>query len=79
MACDYTKPAGLEVAHALVSRADVVVASFKPSDENKLKLDYTTLAAINPGLIYGQITAMAPMIRAPDSMRFCRPKAASHS
>ncbi|MCZ6664035.1 MAG: CoA transferase [Gammaproteobacteria bacterium] len=60
LACNYMKPAGLEVAHALVRRADIVVASFKPGDEIKLKLDYATLAAINPRLIYGQITAYGP-------------------
>lgn len=60
LACDYTKPAGLEVAYALVKRADIVVASFKPGDEIKLKLDYETLAAQNPRLIYGQITAYGP-------------------
>ena len=60
LACDYTKPAGLEVAYALIKRADIVVASFKPGDETKLKLDYRTLAALNPRLIYGQITAYGP-------------------
>ena len=60
LACDYTTPAGLEVAYALVKRADIVIASFKPGDEAKLKLDYATLAALNPRLIYGQITAYGP-------------------
>lgn len=60
LACDYTKPAGLKVAYDLVERADIVVASFKPGDETKLKLDYETLATRNPRLIYGQITAYGP-------------------
>ena len=60
LACDYTKPAGLEVAYALVKRADIVIVSFKPGDEIKLKLDYETASALNPRLIYGQITAYGP-------------------
>lgn len=60
LACDFTQPAGLEVAHALVARADIVVASFKPGDERRLKLDYAALAALNPRLIYGQISAYGP-------------------
>lgn len=57
LACDFTTAAGLEVVHALVKRADIVLVSFKPGDESKLKLDYATLRALNPRLIYGQITA----------------------
>ena len=57
LACDVTQAAGRDVVHALVARADIVIASFKPGDETKLGLDYETLSAINPGLLYGQITA----------------------
>lgn len=57
VACDYATPAGLELAHALAARADIVVASFKPGDETKLGLDYATLNELNPRLVYGQITA----------------------
>ncbi len=57
LACDFSKPAGRSVAHALAARADIVVASFKPGDELKLALDYATLSALNPALIYGQISA----------------------
>ena len=57
LACDFTTAAGREVAHALAARADLVIASFKPGDDRKLGLDYDTLAALNPKLIYGQITA----------------------
>lgn len=57
LACDFTTAAGRELVLALAERADIVVASFKPGDETKLGLDYGTLAARNPRLIYGQITA----------------------
>lgn len=57
LACDFNNDAGRQVAHALAARADVVIASFKPGDDRKLGLDYDSLAALNPDLIYGQITA----------------------
>lgn len=57
IALDTTTPAGLAIAHELCARADIVTASFKPGDAQKLKLDYATLAARNPRLVYGQINA----------------------
>ncbi len=57
IALDYTNPAGLRIAHELCRRADIVTASFKPGDAEKLKLDFATLSALNPRLIYGQINA----------------------
>ena len=60
IACDFTCAAGREVVHALARRADIVVVSFKPGDEVKLALDYPTLHALNPRLIYGQVTAYGP-------------------
>ncbi|MGR8918400.1 MAG: CaiB/BaiF CoA transferase family protein [Gammaproteobacteria bacterium] len=57
VACDLTQPAGRELAHALAARADIVIASFKPGDEARLGLDYDTLKAVNPRLIYGHISA----------------------
>ncbi|MEX2480260.1 MAG: CoA transferase [Gammaproteobacteria bacterium] len=60
LACDFTCAAGREVVYELVRRADIVVVSFKPGDETKLALDYATLSALNPRLIYGQVTAYGP-------------------
>ncbi|MGE0485581.1 MAG: CaiB/BaiF CoA transferase family protein [Gammaproteobacteria bacterium] len=57
LACDFTCAAGRDIAYALAARADIVVASFKPGDETRLGLDYATLAALNPRLIYGHISA----------------------
>lgn len=53
---DLTTPEGKEQVHALVRRADIVLASYKPGDEHKLGVDYTTLSALNPRLIYAHIT-----------------------
>ncbi|MEQ8497323.1 MAG: CoA transferase [Gammaproteobacteria bacterium] len=60
IAVDVTCAAGQALVHDLAARADIVVASFKPGDEVKLGLDYTTLSARNPRLVYGQITAYGP-------------------
>ncbi|MDN5201439.1 CaiB/BaiF CoA-transferase family protein [Fulvivirgaceae bacterium BMA10] len=56
MAIDLNKIKGLEIIHQLVGKIDVVIASYKAGDAEKLKVDYQTLASINPQLIYGQIT-----------------------
>ncbi len=47
---------GKGVAHRLVKDADIVITSYKPGDATKLGVDYNTLSAINPALIYGHIT-----------------------
>jgi crotonobetainyl-CoA:carnitine CoA-transferase CaiB-like acyl-CoA transferase len=46
-----------ELAVRLARAADVVIVGYKPGDEKKFGLDYETLAKINPGLIYLQVTA----------------------
>lgn len=46
----------LEVVKKLVKRTDVVIASYKPGDAEKLGVSYAQLRTINPRLIYGQIT-----------------------
>jgi len=53
---DLTLPEGIRQLHALVAGADIVLASYKPGDAEKLKVDYQTLSAINPGIVYGMIT-----------------------
>ncbi|MFM8347797.1 MAG: CaiB/BaiF CoA transferase family protein, partial [Bacteroidota bacterium] len=42
--------------YRLVATADIVIASYKPGDAEKLGVDYDTLSVLNPGIIYGQIT-----------------------
>ena len=56
IALDLTMPAALEALHRLVAKADIVIASYKPGDAEKLQVDYDTLSQINPRLIYGHIT-----------------------
>jgi formyl-CoA transferase len=49
-------PRGVEVLVRLVKKADIVVENFRPDVKHKLKIDYETLAAHNPRLIYASIS-----------------------
>ena len=56
IAVDLNSGRGREIVTRLAVRADVVIASYKPGDAEKLGVDYHSLRQRNPGLIYGQIT-----------------------
>ncbi|MEJ8803508.1 CaiB/BaiF CoA transferase family protein [Pontibacter sp. H249] len=56
LALNLTTAQDLQQLYELVKEADVVIASYKPGDAEKLEVDYTTLKSINPRLIYGHIT-----------------------
>lgn len=47
---------GRAEVYALVAGADLVISNYKPGDDVKLMVDYASLSAINPKLIYGHIT-----------------------
>jgi formyl-CoA transferase len=53
---DLKQPAGVEVMHRLVKTADVFVQNYRPGAAARLGVDYDTLAAINPRLIYCSIS-----------------------
>jgi crotonobetainyl-CoA:carnitine CoA-transferase CaiB-like acyl-CoA transferase len=52
IAIDLRNPQGGEVARKLAASADVVFQNFKPATMGKYGLDYASLAAANPRLIY---------------------------
>jgi len=56
IAIDLNSREGQEVVHKLARKSDVVIASYKPGDAEKLKVDYKTLSALNPRIVYGQTT-----------------------
>jgi crotonobetainyl-CoA:carnitine CoA-transferase CaiB-like acyl-CoA transferase len=60
IALDMTTEAGREIIYALARRADVVTENFRPGVTAKLKIDYDTLRAINPRIIYCSSTAFGP-------------------
>ncbi|SCB42679.1 CoA-transferase family III [Bradyrhizobium shewense] len=47
---------GLAVFKRLAAKADVVVENFRPDVKKKLGIDYESLAAINPRIVYGSIS-----------------------
>jgi crotonobetainyl-CoA:carnitine CoA-transferase CaiB-like acyl-CoA transferase len=53
---DFTTPEGQKVVRDLVSDADVLIENFKVGGLAKYGLDYPTLAALNPRLVYCSIT-----------------------
>jgi len=53
---DLQQPGGRDVFYRLADRADVVVENFRPAVKWRLKIDYETLAARNPRLVYASIS-----------------------
>jgi crotonobetainyl-CoA:carnitine CoA-transferase CaiB-like acyl-CoA transferase len=53
---DLKQPKGVEVMHRLVKTADVFVQNYRPGAAKRLGVDYETLAALNPRLIYCSIS-----------------------
>ncbi len=49
-------PEGQAIARKLAVEADVVIENFKPGTVDRMGIDYETLAAENPGLVYCSIT-----------------------
>jgi crotonobetainyl-CoA:carnitine CoA-transferase CaiB-like acyl-CoA transferase len=54
---DLKRPDHREAAQHLASAADVVVESFRPGVMARLHLDYATLSALNPRLVYCSVSA----------------------
>jgi formyl-CoA transferase len=52
--------AALAVVRKLALRADVLIANFRPGDAARLGLDYPSLSAQNPRLIYAENSAYGP-------------------
>jgi crotonobetainyl-CoA:carnitine CoA-transferase CaiB-like acyl-CoA transferase len=57
IALDLTKPEGRAVARELINKADVVVENFSGGVMKKFGLDYASVAADNPRLVYCSISA----------------------
>lgn len=51
---------GREVLHDLVKISDVVLDNFRPGVLERLRIDYDTLKAVNPGIICCSITGFGP-------------------
>ncbi|MBK2123869.1 CoA transferase [Fangia hongkongensis] len=53
---DFKNQQDLLKLYQLVADADVIISNFRASSAKKLKIDYDALSAINPRLIYAQIS-----------------------
>ena len=56
MCLDLKAPEGLAVFKELIKTADVLIENYRPGVTAKLGIDYETLKAVNPGLIYCSIS-----------------------
>ncbi|HEY1944168.1 MAG TPA: CaiB/BaiF CoA-transferase family protein [Roseiarcus sp.] len=56
LAVDFERPEGREVVRRLAARADVLIENFKTGGLAKYGLDYASLKAVNPRLVYCSIT-----------------------
>lgn len=56
IAVDLKTPLGVELARRLIATADVVVEGYRPGVMQRLGLDYESLSASNPRLIYCSIS-----------------------
>ncbi len=56
IAVDFERSAGQEIVRRLAKDADVLIENFKVGGLAKYRLDYQSLAAVNPRLVYCSIT-----------------------
>lgn len=56
LTCDIAQPAGQALMRELVKHCDVFVENFKVGDMARYGLDYASLKAINPRLVYCSVT-----------------------
>ena len=52
---DLKSPRGLQLVKDMARKADIFVENFAPGAIERLGLGYEVLAALNPGIIYGQV------------------------
>jgi crotonobetainyl-CoA:carnitine CoA-transferase CaiB-like acyl-CoA transferase len=53
---DLSRPEGRDVFLRMVDRADVLVENFRPAVKHRLRIDYETLGARNPRLVYASLS-----------------------
>lgn len=56
LALDLKQPDAQKVVHQLAAQTDVVMHNFRPGVAERLHVDYATLSAINPAVIYLSVT-----------------------
>ena len=56
MTLNLKDPQGVEIFLSMVAGADVVVENFRPDVKHRLGIDYETLRAVNPRIVYASIS-----------------------
>ncbi|KAL8770542.1 MAG: hypothetical protein Q9209_003798 [Squamulea sp. 1 TL-2023] len=56
LALSFASPSGQRILHELAATSDILVENYLPNTLSKYSLDYATLHALNPSLIYTSIT-----------------------
>lgn len=56
IALDLKLPEDRNIFYDLVRQSDVVIENYRPDVKNRLKIDYATLSAINPRIVYGSLS-----------------------
>ena len=56
MTLNLKSPEGVAILKRMVAKADVVVENYRPDVKRRLGIDYETLAALNPRLVYASIS-----------------------
>jgi len=64
---DLESPTDRDRLKALAAHSDVLIESFAPGTSERLGVDYATMSALNPRLVYCSITAYGP--EGPDTAR----------
>lgn len=56
LALDLKDPQGKKIALALAERADIVLENFRPGVVKRMGLDYASIRALNPAVIYASMS-----------------------
>ena len=56
LALNLKDPDGLAIFKRLAESADVVIENYRPDVKHRLGIDYATLRALNPGLVYASVS-----------------------
>jgi len=59
-AADLKNAADLAAVRELVARADVLIQNFRPGVMERIGLDYESVRALNPRLVYGSVSGYGP-------------------
>jgi crotonobetainyl-CoA:carnitine CoA-transferase CaiB-like acyl-CoA transferase len=60
---DLTNEREKQQVYNLIEDADIVISNYKPGDDIKLGMDYSTLKHINPNVIYAHLTGFGEKIK----------------